>query len=378
MDQINQDQNKEQQKDLNQNIQQGNTPVNGSESGTSQANNSQPYMQHPDIQQPNIQQPNFQPGFMQMNDMQQAIMNQDVMYQEGLSPKKLLSKAGIALAIFAAVVLGVQTVIEGLVATFRPGLVDTDWYVWAVTAISLVVIGFPVYYLLMKRVPDTPKAKVTKLKPAAFIAIFFICVAAMYITNFFSTILTLIIALIKGEELINPVAEAILGGNFLITLVYAAIVAPVIEELIFRKLLLDKVRRFGDIPAILLTGIAFGLFHLNLSQFFYATVLGFIFAYVTIRTNTVVYSILLHMMINFMSTAIAPLVTDMNLFVVIGIVVWEVIAITTGVVLFVVNLKKIQLVKMPPMMKTSSYFLNAGTILYSAICIVMIVLMTIM
>jgi membrane protease YdiL (CAAX protease family) len=313
-----------------------------------------------------------------MDDMQQALMNSDVMYQEGLSPKKLLSKAGLALAILAAVVLGIQTIIEALVMNFQPTIADTDWYVWAVTAISLVVIGFPIYFLLMKMIPDSPKGPVVKLKTGRFIMIFFICVAAMYITNFFSTILTYVIAIIKGEELINPAAQAIMDGNFLITLVYAAIVAPIVEEMIFRKILLDKVRRFGDIPAILITGFAFGLFHLNLSQFFYATVLGFIFAYITLRTNTVFYSIILHMMINLLSTAITPFVTDMNMFVILGIIAWEFITIAAGIVFFVLNMKKIEIYKTAPVMKTSAYFLNAGTILYTLICIVIIIIMTVL
>lgn len=317
-------------------------------------------------------------GLLEMDDMQQALMNSDVMHKEGISPKKLLSKAGIALAIFAAVVLGVQSIIEALVGYYQPNLIDTDWYVWAVTAISLVIIGFPIYYLLMKRVPDSPKGPVVKLKLSSFIKIFFICVASMYITNFFSTILTYLIAIIKGEELVNPAAQAILNGNFFITLVYAAVVAPIIEEMIFRKILLDKVRRFGDIPAILITGIAFGLFHLNLSQFFYATVLGFIFAYVTIRTNTIVYSIILHMMINFLSTMITPLVTNLNIFAILGIVAWEFVAIAAGIVFFVLSFRKIKLYRSAPVMKLSSYFLNAGTILYLLICFVVIVLLTVL
>jgi membrane protease YdiL (CAAX protease family) len=199
----------------------------------------------------------------------------------------------------------------------------------------------------------------------------------MYITNFFSVILTLGIAFIKGEELINPVAEAILNGNFIITLIYAAVVAPIFEELIFRKLLLDKLRRFGDLPAILMTGIAFGLFHMNLSQFFYAAVLGFIFAYVVIRTNTVIYSILLHMMINFIATVMTPFATEENLIAIAIIFLWMIISITIGVVLFILNVKKIKLEKAAPLMKKSDYFFNVGTILYTLICFVVIVIYTI-
>ncbi len=299
-------------------------------------------------------------------------------FQEiGITPKKLISHAGFALFILSLVVLGVQTLLDILARSTVPQIVDTNWYIWALTAISVVGIGFPVYYLLMRGIPDSPKGEVVKLRPTRFIMIFFISYMAMYFTNLLSTVLTVLISLIKGEELVNPVADAILGGNFFITLLYAAIIAPIIEELIFRKLLLDKVRRFGEIPAILITGIAFGLFHMNLSQFFYAAVLGFIFAYVVLKTNTIKYSILLHMMINFMSSIMAPVLTNSK-FIFIGLIfLWIIIAITLGVVFLILNFRKIKLEKYQPVMKTSFFFLNPGMILYFLSCFIIIIYVTI-
>lgn len=295
----------------------------------------------------------------------------------GIAPKKIMSQVGFALFILSLVVLGVETLLDVLARSTVPQIVKTDWYVWALTAISVVGIGFPVYYVLMRGIPDSPKGEVVKLKPSRFIKIFFISYMAMYFTNLLSTVLTVMISFIKGEALTNPVAEAILGGNFFITLLYAAVVAPIFEELIFRKLLLDKVRRFGEIPAILITGIAFGLFHMNLSQFFYAAVLGFIFAYVVLKTNTIKYSILLHMMINFISSVMAPVITKGNIVFIGLIVFWIIVAITLGVVFAILSFKKIKLERYQPVMKTSSFFLNPGVILYFLSCFIMIIYVTV-
>jgi len=190
----------------------------------------------------------------------------------------------------------------------------------------------------------------------------------------------MIIALLKGEDimsLVNPLQEVLAGSNFIITLIYASLVAPIVEELIFRKLLLDKLRRFGDVPAILMTGFAFGLFHMNLSQFFYATALGFIFAYITIKTNTVRYSIILHIMINFIGTIVAPMATKQNAIFSLIIMFWMLTAITLGVVFFILNVKKIKLERPTiPVEKKSIFFINLGTILYTGICLVMIAYIT--
>ncbi len=300
--------------------------------------------------------------------------------QEGMPSKQIVSKAAFALFVMAAVILLVQVGIDYLVANYSPSIAETNWYIWAVTALTVVVIGFPIYYLMIKRVPDSIKREPVKLKVSHFIVLFFVCTAAMYITNFFSVILTVVIALLKGDDLLslNPLMEAVTGSNFVITLLYASLVAPIVEELIFRKLLLNKLRRFGDVPAILLTGFAFGLFHMNLSQFFYATVLGIIFAYVTIRTNTVKYSILLHIIINFIGTVVAPLAAGKNIVLLMLLVLWELVAITIGIVFFIVNIKKIKLEKAAkPLDKKSDYFLNLGTVLYTLLCIAMIIYVTV-
>ncbi|HEX3077690.1 MAG TPA: CPBP family intramembrane glutamic endopeptidase, partial [Lachnospiraceae bacterium] len=176
----------------------------------------------------------------------------------------------------------------------------------------------------------------------------------------------------------NPLANLFTRSNIAYSILYAAIAAPIVEELIFRKFLLNKLRRYGDVPAILITAFAFGLFHMNLAQFFYAMALGIIFAYVTIRTNTVRYSILLHIMINAIGTAVAPLAVKTNIIFSSIIVMWVFGVIAAGVVILILNIKKIRLYKAAcPLEKKSDYFLNAGTILYTLMCLVMIVIATV-
>jgi membrane protease YdiL (CAAX protease family) len=311
-------------------------------------------------------QPGFQPGFQPNN-----------MYQGSISPKKIVSVSFFALFVLAIVVNAVQVAISVAVNIIKPEIAETDWYTWAITAVSLVVIGLPVFYLIIRAVPDSPKGRIQKMTPVGFIGFFFVCASAMYITNFFSMIITFFISAIKGSSLINPASEAILNGNFVISLIYASIIAPITEELIFRKLLLDKLRRFGDIPAILMTGLAFGLFHFNLMQFFYAAVLGFLFAYITIRTNTVIYSIILHMMVNFISTAITPFVKEQNIIFGLLITFWVFLAIALGAVIFILNIKKIRLYKTQPLMRITDYILNPGVIAFLAISFVLIAAITI-
>jgi uncharacterized protein len=289
---------------------------------------------------------------------------------------EVLSKAALALFVMGIAVLLSQQLISVAVDNFWPWIAETDWYLWALTAISMIGIGLPVFYLLTRRLPEPKKGEITRLYPLQFITIFLISAAVMYVTNFFSVFLTFLIAVLKGGNYLdlNPLMDMMVDSNMIIRILYASIAAPVVEELIFRKFLLNKLRRYGDIPAILLSAIAFGLFHMNVAQMFYATTLGIIFAYVAIRTNTIRYNILLHILINSMGVAIAPLAMKQSLIFNLVIVGWVFTCIVLGILLIVLNVKKIRLYRLQrPMKRKSAYLLNLGTILYTILCFIMIV-----
>ncbi|MBO4411455.1 MAG: CPBP family intramembrane metalloprotease [Lachnospiraceae bacterium] len=79
---------------------------------------------------------------------------------------------------------------------------------------------------------------------------------------------------------------------------YAVLGAPILEELVFRKLLLDRIHPFGETVAALTSALLFGLFHGNAAQFPLAFLFGIVSATVYLKTGRILYSILLHFMIN--------------------------------------------------------------------------------
>lgn len=349
------------------------------------------------LEQDNMNQNNNMSNFSSSNENQ----NLDIQYDHGLYDlgmdmqfdtnvnaqivnaeqvnvyaKKILNRIGLAMTVMAGAILLSQIVLSAILVDIFPSAEQSDWFVWILTAISMYGVGLPVVYGLTRKIPSTPKKPVKKLKIYQFIIIFFICAAAMYITNFFSVFLNFLISIIKGGEILNPALDAIFEGNFILTFLYTAIGAPIVEELIFRKILLDKVRRFGDLPAILITGIAFGLFHMNIAQIFYATALGIIFAYVTLRTNTIRYAIILHILINTIGATLAPLaIKQGNLLLSMLLGLWVIASIIIGIVFFIVFVvakKSIQLDRGEiTVSKKSVYILNVGSIIFIVICLIM-------
>ena len=80
--------------------------------------------------------------------------------------------------------------------------------------------------------------------------------------------------------------------------------------MIFRKLLIDRVVKYGEFVAILTSGLMFGLFHGNFSQAIFAMGLGMFFSFIYIRTGKIGYPILLHMIINLSTSVVTVFLTQ--------------------------------------------------------------------
>ena len=84
--------------------------------------------------------------------------------------------------------------------------------------------------------------------------------------------------------------------------VLAIVAAPILEELVFRKFVLDRVGHLGEGIAVLSSALIFGLAHQNAGQFFLAFFLGLLFAKIYLRTGRIIYTMLLHFLINLTGT----------------------------------------------------------------------------
>jgi membrane protease YdiL (CAAX protease family) len=88
--------------------------------------------------------------------------------------------------------------------------------------------------------------------------------------------------------------QSTLGSFFL-----AVLVAPVMEELVFRGLLLQGLRRhWPAAPAVLTTALLFALFHANPWQFMGPLLLGLFFGWLTVRSGSLWPAILAHALNN--------------------------------------------------------------------------------
>ena len=82
-----------------------------------------------------------------------------------------------------------------------------------------------------------------------------------------------------------------------IDVIMAVFVAPILEEIVFRGVIMNNLRKYGIRVAIIINSLLFGLSHYNIEMIVPAFLTGIIFSYVACKYS-IKYSILIHFFIN--------------------------------------------------------------------------------
>lgn len=220
--------------------------------------------------------------------------------------KQKATEIGWKYAILCTLIIGLQIVVSLILNQATPDLVEQ--YPAELTFLLVIpsvdVVGFPLLYLLTLKMPKTcPKQH--KMSIGQLICCIMIgaaiCGIGALIGNPIHQALTLPFGV--DAESMNQLATLMIECNPWIRIIAVGILAPIFVELIFRKFLIDRVIKHGELASILMSGLMFGLFHGNFQQFFFATGLGLFFAFIYVRTGKIWYTMLFHMIIN-MSTSV--------------------------------------------------------------------------
>ena len=123
-----------------------------------------------------------------------------------------------------------------------------------------------------------------------------------FISNFFASLLSLL----GWENLYSRFASTSVQfsyGLLLKEFILSAILPAICEEFLHRGIMLHAGQKYSNPRyCLFISSILFGLMHLNIQQFFYATILGFIMGYVALVADSIIPSMILHFMNNALST----------------------------------------------------------------------------
>lgn len=313
--------------------------------------------------------------------------------------KKHFSSLGLMYFFGALIIIGVQVAVSMLVLAFAPSLLDNPNLSLLVSMLPTYAIAFPLTSLLIRQVPGVQMKK-HNMKPTQLLGAFAISYALMYLSNLAGQFFTNIIGIIKGSPVDDAIADLVSELNPLTAFFVMVLLAPALEEWIFRKLLVDRTIRYGEGTAIFLSGLMFGLFHGNLNQFVYTFLVGAFWAFIYVKTGRLRYTIYLHMALNFMGSIGSLFFLDvistleggssamngfhflLGMLLPLAIVIPYLIVVfglvISGIVLLVTNWKRFRLIPaelfIPKEKRFSVIFLNAGMILYVLFWIIQIIL----
>ena len=322
--------------------------------------------------------------------------------EEETNAKKSYAAVGMILAVFGLFMMSLSACYDPImVKVFGNSIQTENWYTWVKSFVITDVFCLLVVIAVASMSEKTPIEK-HKMTVGQFICAVFMNAGIIGIGAIIGAIVEFSIAFnfgVAGGG--QTISDMLIDSNDFWRILTVGIGAPVVEELIFRKFLIDRVHKYGEGIAIFVSGFLFGLFHGNFSQFFFATGVGLFFAFVYVRTGRIWYSILLHMVVNMTTSVISinliemmdlekmeeylvmdlssseatqmalELLPSMLLF--LGWALFLVICTIVGWVLWIVKRKKLFLKKSEEYVEKKKFgmvFGNFGMIIFLILCIV--------
>lgn len=207
---------------------------------------------------------------------------------------------------------------------------ESTMFLNKVNALILNFFSWTIPYFLMLKFSNKNLAKTLSLnKPSNYsLQYFFMGLAFSYIA---AVISALIVSLLKIVDISSVTPSNLLEYEntklgVLIFLVEVAVFPAIVEEFVFRGVLLGCLRDYGDRFAIIVSSIVFGLFHCNIEQITFAFLLGLVLAFVVVKTNSLLISILIHFANNFRSCLVKIISDNMNLWFK-SIIIWIIVVV---------------------------------------------------
>lgn len=121
-----------------------------------------------------------------------------------------------------------------------------------------------------------------------------------YIVSFLLAIIGHLPSIGNTLEQFNQAFQMTSKFDFLLMLVGVVILAPISEEILFRGIVFEKLKSSFYLElSIILSGLIFGIYHMNILQGINTFIMGIVLAYVYYYRKNIVDSILIHMVNNF-------------------------------------------------------------------------------
>ena len=316
------------------------------------------------------------------------------------SAKKQFSRIGLALVAFFAATYAAIFLIEFVLTCFPlPGY--PRWLSVLISCVGMYGVGVPVFCLCLCGTKRAAPQK-GKFSFGTIGILLLIAYAMSYVGSIVGILSTATLEALTGLSFTAGVGDLLMDLPWYVTLVYAVVVAPFFEEFVFRKMILDRTRAYGEKLAILFSAFMFAFFHTNLEQFFYAFLVGLVLAYLYLRTGKLTACWLLHGAYNFIGGFLPTLLSQRidydaltaeeqmqviaenpvgyAMLMLYGFIIMAVLV--AGSILLGIYKKRLHFeqaeLTLPSDTEATTAFVNVGVILFIAVCVALAILSSIL
>lgn len=183
---------------------------------------------------------------------------------------------------------------------------------------EIILLVPALFYVLVLRPKTVDGVSMSVVSPLTTLLTVILTFCIMPLVMFINSLSSMV----AGNEVDSVLVALVKENPLWLNLVIIALLPAVVEEFIFRGLILNGYKRRNPLMAIVISSLLFGLMHMNLNQFSYAFVIGVIFAFLAYATGSLLPSILGHFIINGTSVVMThlssgatqePVATDVKL-----------------------------------------------------------------
>ncbi len=222
--------------------------------------------------------------------------------------------AQLSVSIIGGIIIGVFYVINEMgnvsegVTTFTPDIDSIIEFILRLTNIFLLIssiITVLILFLIYK-IRKRNCSEELQIKKISGLNIILSIILGISCWLFNAGVLSLIAeaGLFSSQfEYMSDILEPLSSGSIVLSIITVGIIAPFAEEFLFRGVIYNTLSKKISIKwTIIIQAILFGVFHFNLIQGAYATLLGLVFGYVTYKTKSLWPAVIIHMVNNLVAT----------------------------------------------------------------------------
>lgn len=215
--------------------------------------------------------------------------------------------SGLGFYIFAAILtmnfISIVSILFSLVTSYGENNPPELLFNNVLSLVSFFIVG--ILYCVISQTSISEILPVRRVKPSLCFKIVAVALAAAFVADYIANILQSNLSLFGIENNVNMTYEGKNIVEYILLVISVAIIPPVSEEFMFRGIILQKLRKYGDGFAVLISAALFGLMHGNIIQIPFAFVVGLAMGFITVKTNSIIPSVITHFCVNFSAVVIS-------------------------------------------------------------------------